>query len=291
MREFESAPANTRLLIIHADDLGLSHSVNRASFAALDEGIMTSASVMVTCPWFNEVAEFAKARPNIDLGIHVTMTSEWSPYRWRPILGRRARSLTDEQGFLHATVEGFVNSVRLGEMKQEIRAQIETALRAGVQPTHVDSHMHAHGYNSLIYEAFSEVAADFSLPHTTATYERAGRRIVARRETVLGTRPRILQAPPGTALIDWKVMYSELLRSVGPGLNQLTVHVGFDEPELCAITCERSGWNASWRQHDLQVISSAHFRDLLTSLQIKLTSWKEFFTTHPSKEKAVNAAQ
>lgn len=266
-----------KLLIIHADDLGMSHSVNLASFKALDKGIVTSASVMVNCPWFAEVAEFAKTRPHLDLGVHITLTSEWSAYRWRPILGVRARSLINREGYLHSSVDDFIGSVRLTEMKREIRAQIETALSAGIEPSHLDSHMHANGYNSLIYAAFSEVARDFRLPHIAVTYRREKKRKIRRREAILSTVPHILQASPHAAPTDWDALYSGLLEGVTPGLHQLTVHVGFNEPELEAITRDRTDWNASWRQRDLDVLDGCRFKESLEKLGIKLTSWREVF--------------
>src|SRR5881398_2756841 len=111
-------PANARLLVIHADDLGMSHSVNRATFEALEKGWITSSSILVPCPWFPEVARFAREHPDADLGIHLALNSEWSAFRWGPVSGADAvPSLLDKDGFLPLE---------------------ETAVAANARPEHVE---------------------------------------------------------------------------------------------------------------------------------------------------------
>src|SRR5947199_2720764 len=94
-------PASARLLVLHADDLGMSHSVNRATFEALEKGWITSSSILVPCPWFPEVVRFAQSHPDADLGIHLALNSEWTDYRWGPLSAKeKVPTLLDEHGYL-----------------------------------------------------------------------------------------------------------------------------------------------------------------------------------------------
>ncbi len=99
-------PATARLLVIHADDLGMTHSVNRATFEALEQRLITSASILVPCPWFPEVARWAQAHPEADLGIHLALNSEWTGYRWGPVRSARRRAVTDRSTGLLTTHRG-----------------------------------------------------------------------------------------------------------------------------------------------------------------------------------------
>src|SRR5262249_24934660 len=131
-------PANSRLLIIHADDVGMAHTVNTATFETLEKGWVTSASVMVPCPWFLEVARWAKTHPQADLGIHLTLDAEWTDFRWAPVAGRdQVPSLLDEQGFF-PNDPSLLHS-KIPEMEKELRAQVDRARAFGVPITHLDS--------------------------------------------------------------------------------------------------------------------------------------------------------
>src|SRR5688572_10991333 len=135
-------PPEAKLLIVHADDLGMAHSINRASIKGLESGLVSSASMMIPCPWLPEIAAYARSHPEADLGLHLTLSSEWSLYRWGPVLPKeRVPSLFDSAGYLYPTEMEAAARIDPKEAEAEIRAQIERARALGIQPTHLDSHM------------------------------------------------------------------------------------------------------------------------------------------------------
>src|SRR2546423_8500616 len=159
-----SAP-DQKLLIIHCDDLGMAHSINAAAFRSFQEGAITSASVMTPCPWFPEVAAFARENKDLDLGIHFTLTSEWPAYRWRPIAPRDCvQSLVDPQGYFWSTTEMLAARANPMEVELELEAQIEHAVANGLKPTHLDSHMFALGHNRDLLCVYVKVARKYDLP-------------------------------------------------------------------------------------------------------------------------------
>lgn len=131
-----------RVLILHADDVGSSHSANAAAFECLEEGSLTSGSVIVPAAWFREAAAYAREHREADLGVHLTLTSEYSAYRWRALTDRSAGpGLYDEEGYLWRTVAEAVEHVSVKEAERELRAQVETAFAAGIDATHLGTHM------------------------------------------------------------------------------------------------------------------------------------------------------
>src|SRR2546423_2686771 len=133
------ASAQEKLLIVHADDLGMAHSVDAAAIKGLESGLITSASIMVPCPWLPEIAAYARAHPNADLGLHLTLTSEWKSFRWRPLTP--LASLVDSEGFFNATESEAAARIDPKDAEAEVRAQIARAKAVGIHPTHLDSHM------------------------------------------------------------------------------------------------------------------------------------------------------
>src|SRR6478672_3885093 len=136
-------PRSAKLLILHADDIGVAHSENAASFDALDKGAVNSGSIMMPTPWVTEVAEYVKTHPNADLGLHLTMNAEWNTYRWGGVAPHdRTPSLPDPDGTLPRSTDTVARRAKMDEVERELRAQIDRAYAMGIKPTHVDSHMY-----------------------------------------------------------------------------------------------------------------------------------------------------
>src|SRR5258708_35788210 len=116
-------PANSRLLVIHADDFGMSHSVNRAIIEALENHWVTSASILVPCPWFPEVARWAKAHPEADLGIHLALNSEWTTLRWGPVSAQpKGSNLLHPDGYFPLPAEYVASHAKISDFETETHA-------------------------------------------------------------------------------------------------------------------------------------------------------------------------
>ena len=156
--------AADRVAVVHADDIGMCHAANLGAFQALREGPATCGSIMVPCPWFQEAVDLAEASPELDLGVHLTLNAEWPHYRWGPVAGRSAvPSLLDDQGFLPRTSIETVKRADPGEVEVELRAQVEMALDAGIDVTHLDSHMGTALFPPFL-EIYKKLAAEFRVP-------------------------------------------------------------------------------------------------------------------------------
>jgi predicted glycoside hydrolase/deacetylase ChbG (UPF0249 family) len=271
-------PADARLLVIHADDLGMAHSVNRASFEALRRGWITSASIMVPCPWFPEAARFARENPELDLGLHLVLNSEWTAFRWGPLSPRDAvPSLLDEDGYLPLLETTVGQRARPAEAEREIRAQIERARAAGVRPSHLDSHMGALFQSGGLLDVYMRVGADYGMP---VLLERIGARGGERSPWAAVASGRalvdqVVSIGPGVAPAEWLQAYKRILAPLPPGVYQLIVHLGFDDEELRGATSDHPDWGAAWRQADFDLVRSQAFRDFLRDQRFVLVSWKD----------------
>lgn len=134
-------PADAKVVILHVDDMGMSYDSNLGGIRAMEEGVATSASVMMTCPWVPGFVHYLKEHPNVDAGLHLTLTSEWKDYRWPPLTGTAAPNLLDEEGCLWHSVEALVQHASPDEVEREFESQLARARRMGFEPTHFDTHM------------------------------------------------------------------------------------------------------------------------------------------------------
>ncbi|MGC1448566.1 MAG: polysaccharide deacetylase family protein [Candidatus Sulfotelmatobacter sp.] len=270
-------PPGTKLLVLHADDLGETHAVNAASIKALESGAINSASLMVPCPWFPEIADYAKSHPDADFGLHLTLTSERVYYRWGPVApADKVPSLLDENGYFHHDWE-HNQHVNPKEVEMELRAQIERALAMGVRPTHLDSHQYRLIMNGReLFDMMLRVAHDYKLPVFVTRDWFADHPYL---EGSLGPTDIVLDhtvtIEPEVPAEKWAEFYLTALKNLKPGVTEFVIHPGYDDEELRAATRERSTWGSAWRQRDYDFFTSDQFREMLAQLKVKLITWRE----------------
>ena len=270
-------PPGTKLLIVHADDLGQTHAVNAAAIKALQGGTINSASLMVPCPWFPEMADYAKSHPDTDFGLHLTLTSERVYYRWGPVApADKVPSLVDQNGYFHHEwQEG--ERINAKEVEVELRAQIERALAMGVRPTHLDSHQYRLIMNGKeLFDAMLRVAHEYKLPVFVTRDWFADHPYL---QASLGPSDIVLDhtvtIEPEIPPQKWAEFYLTALKNLKPGVTEFVIHPGYDDDELRAATRERSSWGSAWRQRDYDFFTSDQFREILAQQKIKLITWRE----------------
>jgi predicted glycoside hydrolase/deacetylase ChbG (UPF0249 family) len=267
-------PATAKLLIVEAADLALSHSVDRASFAALDKRAVSSASFMAAGPWLAEVAAYAKAHPDADLGLDLTLTSEWKRYRWGPVAPKSdVPSLVGPDGNLWPDVALFAKNAKPAEVETEIRAQVERAIKAGIRPSHLTSHM-----GSLLtparFAAYVKVAREFGLPFLATRVPTAPTAMLAPLNST-DILPSAIVLASDVKPENWPAYYLGIIRSLKPGITELIVHLGYDNAELQAITEDRPAYGSAWRQRDFNVITSPEFRQAVQDNHVIVVGWNE----------------
>lgn len=251
----------------------MSHSVNRATAVAFEKGWITSASIMVPCPWFPEVVEFAAAHPQADLGIHLTLNSEWPRLRWGPVAPRDVvSSLIDAEGYFPYAETEVVEKSRVSEIELELRAQIDRARKAGIAVTHFDSHMLTLFGSPELFAAYVALSDEYAMPVRVGTTPMFDHPALAPLCTLLdGACEAGFDLPPDR----WLDGYKEMLAALPPGAHQLTVHLGFDDDEMRGATREHPAWGAAWRQRDFDLVSSEHFRRFLRDENFTLVTWRD----------------
>src|SRR6202789_1409259 len=270
-------PPGTKLIVVHADDLGETHSVNAAAIKALQGGTINSASLMVPCPWCPEIADYAKSHPDADFGLHLTLTSERVYYRWGPVApADKVPSLVDQNGYFHHEwKEG--EHIDAQEVEIEFPAQIGRALALGCGPTHLDSHQYRLIMNGKeLFDTMLRVAHEYKLPVFVTRDWFADHPYL---QASLGPSDVVLDhtvtIEPEIPPEKWAEFYLTALKNLKPGVTEIVIHPGFDDEELRAATKERPTWGSAWRQRDYDFFTSDQFREILAQQNIKQISWRE----------------
>lgn len=274
----------TRYLIIHGDDAGMSHSANTGTIDAMENGIVSSASIMVPCPWFVEIAEYARSHPQRDFGIHLTLTCEWKNYRWGPVASRdKVPSLLDKQGYLWSSTPEVAQHVKADEAELELRAQIDRAKQFGVPITHLDTHMGSVVSRPDLLEIYVKLGIEYDLPvlflrsmddrlaqeyPALAERGKALLRLLEQHDLpLLDHMAQFYGQQPGQSR---REVYLNGLRALKPGFSQLIIHCGVDNAELRAITS-----SAARRDEDRRIFSDPEVIRFIKQQGIQVVSWKQ----------------
>jgi predicted glycoside hydrolase/deacetylase ChbG (UPF0249 family) len=269
-------PPDAKLLIVHADDLAVAHSVDAASFEALDKDAVTSASVMVPCPWLNEVATYARDHAGADLGLHLTLTSEWKIYRWGPVESKdKVPSLLDPSGYLWPETAPAAQNIKPEEAEREIRAQIERAKAAGIHPTHLDSHMGVLFARPGLFAVYVKVAHEYDLPFLAPRVPGDPLKFSSQLSGKDPVVDSVVIASPTVHAERWKEFYETAIKNLQPGLSEMIVHLGHDNAELQAVTLDHPDYGSTWRQRDYNFVTSAEFKKMLEENHIVLIKWRD----------------
>jgi len=269
-------PRDAKLLILNADDLAVSHSEDVASFTALDRKLITSATVMVPCPWFTEVSAYAKAHPDADLGLHLTLTAEWQTYRWGPIASRAlVPSLVGPDGYFYASTDEFAKHAKLNEVEAEIRAQIERAKSMGLEPSHLDSHMHALYRTPELFGVFLRVAREYKLPIRMARNDQPFQSMLPLMATGDPVPDAIFSPGEDVSPAGWNEYYVNRIKNLQPGVTEIFVHLAHDDAESQAVMVDHPNWGAAWRERDFAAVSSPELRKALEDNHVILIGWRD----------------
>lgn len=268
---------DAKLLILHADDAGVSHSENIATIAGFEKGTINSASIMVPCPWFPEIAAYARQHPELDWGIHTTFTAEWKNYKWDGVTAsNEISSLLDNDGYLYASVEDFAKNAKPGQVEIEMRAQIKKAQSFGIKLTHLDNHMGSILASPEFVSVYQKIGKEFKLP------------VLIPLNMIQAMAPQLLQfidtgsvaivnnfisAQPSVAAGKWEQFYNSIIKNLKPGLNEVIFHLAYDDAEMKAITIDHTDFGSEWRLRDLKYVTSNGSKKLLMANNIHLVTW------------------
>lgn len=256
-------------LVLRVDDIGFCHGANMAFKKIAEQGRVTAASVLVNTPWLDEGVELLKAHPEISVGVHTCLNSEWVPYKWGPVLpSRDVPSLVDEWGHFFGTRALLVaNKPNPFEAEKEIRAQIDLALRKGLKVSYLDHHMSAAVTTPELKERFVAIAKDYNLPISRWCGETQG--------------PVVYSTPPEKKV---EVLVDGLRKIEKPGTYLVIVHPGTNTPEMQALRdLNASGLPnmPAHREAEAAMLCSPELMKVIEEKYIQLVGYDTFQTRFP----------
>ncbi len=275
-------PAGVKKLIVHADDAGMCHSVNLATIEAMTKGSVSSASIMMPCPWVQEFTEWAKAHPEKDLGLHLTLTSEWKYYRWRPVASvDKVKGLIDPEGYVWRDVRSTASHASPAEVETELRAQIERAKEYGIKFTHVDTHMGTLFARPDYFEVYTKLAREYGVPCMLPKANEANAadlkgypitpEMLKQKESQgYAMLDRLVTGVPGKTPAERRESYRTFIKELKPGVTKLIIHLAKDDAEIRAVS---GAWEYRWA--DFLFWSSEEAKELLAANNVQLFTYRQ----------------
>ncbi len=279
-------PDDARVVVLHADDIGMCQATIPAWEAALEAGIMSSSATMVPCPWYPSVARLCREQqgnPRLDMGVHLTLNSEWTEYRWGPLSSRdRSTGLLDEQGYFHRRADAVHSRASAEGVAEELRAQLTRALADGIDVTHIDTHMLTL-YHPRLLPAYVALALEFRLPLFLLRTPQA-MYSAARTEPLEAGESRALVAAAeahGIPVFDHLTVLplnqpekrleagKRALAGAPVGLTNFLFHPSADTPELRALAPD---WRC--RVADMELFLSSAWRDAIAESGVHVISFR-----------------
>ncbi|MFC1735733.1 polysaccharide deacetylase family protein [Candidatus Hydrogenedentota bacterium] len=303
--EFLGFGADQKLMLGHIDDVGVCHSANDASMKALHLGMAASGSLMMPCAWIPEAAQAFKDKPDLDLGVHATFTSERDLYRWRPLAPcDKVSTLVDSEGYFYRTTQEVVSHARAEEYEFELRAQIDHAYEMGFEPTHLDTHMGTCLWRPDFFEIYIGLAREYGIPPLLVRPDSLRLSVWTNEDIESWLLPRInVLEEEGFILIDCllnvfvhptgehktvderRKAYHGAIRRCVPGLNFLCLHMAHYDDEARAAMDERP---ARSRAFDHQVFMEEETRQVAQEANVRFIGWREIQMLFREKTKYVD---
>jgi hypothetical protein len=276
-------PPDTRVLIPHIDDVGVCHGANRAFVDLAGQGFVTTASVMVPCPWFPEIVDLVREQPELDLGVHLTLTSESRACRWRPISTTSPKSgLIDQDGFMWPDVPSVRRHAERRAVEKELRAQIEAALTARIDVTHLDTHMGVAAAPEFV-ETYLELGREYRLPVLLPQNIESYVSVLDMGPLDTERYPRLIAAADGAGMpaIDTFAMglamrhlacgdaYRQMIEQAAPGVTYVSLH--------CSTPGEVERLHpqdADWRIAEYQLFDDPDFLAWVAAQKVELIGFR-----------------
>lgn len=278
-------PAGKKIILLHCDDAGMCGEANKAVIHYFTTGEVNSAAVMVPCPHAMNLVEWAKSQESPDIGIHLTLTSEWKTYRWGPVSpADKVRGLTDSEGMMWHDVPDVVTHATAEEVETEVRAQIDKVINSGFRPTHIDTHMGTLYGSTAYLKVFLKTAIEYNLPANAIDlsvpavadkFRKEGYPITEEVIEILNQYPlpkldNFDSVPWGSSWEEKKLNFFKLVESLEPGLTEIIFHPSVETDNLKTIT-------NSWQQRvwEASLFSDPEVKKYLSDNGIIITTWRE----------------